>query len=215
MKRFLLLLLTVCSALFSEAQIGYQVALLNSATGEPRANVTVSVDVALKGADGSTIYSQTQRATSNDLGLLSLSIGNETMFDDVDWNTVLPLSVSVKADGVLVAESQVLTVPVAEYAKKAGYQVTMDDFIGTWQRDSRDADYGLRTITISENSITFTDKHSDDDIEYETATIEGLWGNALYSRRYDSVYEYFYVHELLYIPSTKSLLLGTSLFHKQ
>jgi len=191
----------LCFTIATKAQIGYQVALLNTATGEPRANVTVSVDVALKGADGKTIFSQTQSATSNDLGLLSLSIGNANMFDNVDWNTVLPLSVSVKADGVLVAESQVLTVPVAEYAKKAGYQVTMDDFKGTWYYECEN-EKAISTITDTE--IVRYDYEGT-----HTYAILELFGNHLYVSGKEGTAD-----EIRFLPNTNKIVWKYALFHR-
>jgi len=201
----------LCFTIATKAQIGYQVALLNTATGEPRANVTVSVDVALKGADGKTIFSQTQSATSNDLGLLSLSIGNANMFDNVDWNTVLPLSVSVKADGVLVAESQVLTVPVAEYAKKAGYQVTMDDFKGTWYYECEN-EKAILTITDKEivrYDYSFYDESWHVFGTYTYAILE-LFGNHLYASLGDDS-----AVEIRFLPNTNKIVWDYwGLFHR-
>lgn len=103
----------------SYAQIGYQVSLLNTATGEPRANETVSCVIELKNSEGKVICSETKSATSNDFGVISLTVGNEKTFDNMDWSK-LPLFVSVTIGGKLIGQSQVLTVPVAEYAKKTG-----------------------------------------------------------------------------------------------
>ena len=50
----------------AQAQIGYQVSLLNTATGEPRANVTVSAEVTITDSEGNTIHTGTQQATTND-----------------------------------------------------------------------------------------------------------------------------------------------------
>lgn len=101
------------------AQIGYQVALLNSATGEPRANETVSCDIRIDNKNDEVIYKGTQIATTNDLGILSLTVGNADMFQNVDWSK-LPFFVSVSVDGQLVGRTQILNVPVAEYAKNTG-----------------------------------------------------------------------------------------------
>ncbi len=48
MKRLIIyaIILTGIS-LYSSAQIGYQVSLLNNATGEPRADETVTVEIAI------------------------------------------------------------------------------------------------------------------------------------------------------------------------
>lgn len=119
MKKILLTLVALVCATVSYAQIGYQVSLLNTATGEPRANETVTCVIELKNSNGTTICSETKSATSNDFGVISLSVGNDHTFDNMDWSN-LPLYVSVSIGGKLVGQSQVLNVPVAEYAKKTG-----------------------------------------------------------------------------------------------
>ncbi|MBQ7967126.1 MAG: hypothetical protein IJ290_04350 [Bacteroidaceae bacterium] len=118
-----ILLLFITNTAF--AQIGYQVSLLNSATGQPRAGETVTVDVKLINSENATVYTTQQKATSNDFGVLSLSVGDAKTFDELDWNK-LPLYIEVSIDGVLIAKSQVLSVPVAEYAKKSGFVLTKE-----------------------------------------------------------------------------------------
>ncbi|MBP3774374.1 MAG: hypothetical protein ILA34_03370 [Bacteroidaceae bacterium] len=103
-------------AVTAQAQIGYQVALLNKATGEARAHVTVSAQVSITNAQNETLYSGTQQATTNDFGILSLTVGNENTFRDVDFSK-LPFFISVSVDGTLIGKSQILHVPVAEAAK--------------------------------------------------------------------------------------------------
>ena len=109
----------------TSAQIGYQVSLLNSATGQPRAGETVTVDIKLTNSENATVYTTQQKTTSNDFGVLSLSVGDAKTFDELDWNK-LPLYIEVSIDGVLIAKSQVLSVPVAEYAKKSGLVLTKE-----------------------------------------------------------------------------------------
>ena len=118
-----ILLLFITNTAF--AQIGYQVSLLNSATGHPRAGETVTVDIKLTNSENVTVYTTQQKATSNDFGVLSLSVGDANTFDELDWNK-LPLYIEVSIDGVLIAKSQVLSVPVAEYAKKSGFVLTKE-----------------------------------------------------------------------------------------
>ena len=115
-----LLIFSMCLIrIVSFAQIGYQVSLLNSATGEPRIAETVEVKITLTNNEGTTIHEETQTETTNDFGILSLAVGNSSTFDEVDWSK-LPFFISVSVDGKLVEKSQVLTVPVAEYAKRTG-----------------------------------------------------------------------------------------------
>lgn len=116
----------------SSAQIGYQVSLLNTATGEPRANVTVNATVAITNSVGGVIYSGTQSVTSNDFGILQLTVGNEDTFKNVDWSK-LPLFIEVSIDGAMIAKSQILSVPVAEVAKQVVGDFTIKDIVGKWK----------------------------------------------------------------------------------
>lgn len=120
MKKFVLLSLLAILLMPAHAQIAYQVALLNKATGEPRANEQVKATIEITGADGTSIISETKNKTSNDFGILSFTIGDENTFDEVDWSAALPLFISVTVDGILIGKSQILNVPVAEHAKHYG-----------------------------------------------------------------------------------------------
>lgn len=120
LKKIFLASVFAAVAQMSWAQIGYQVSLLNSATGEPRANETVSVFVQITNSVGESIYGQTQSATTNDFGILSLAIGNANMFNNVDWSK-RPLFISATVDGKFLGKTQILTVPVAGYARNSSY----------------------------------------------------------------------------------------------
>ena len=113
----------------SHAQIGYQVSLLNTATGEPRAGVTVNATVTITDSSDKVIYTGTQQATTNDFGVLSLTVGNADTFSKADFGK-LPFFISVSVDGALIGKSQILSVPVAEYAKRTG-ELTVDKLVGT------------------------------------------------------------------------------------
>ena len=114
------LLFSVTGILSSNAQIGYQVALINNATGEPRALETVNVSLSITNSEGKTIYSDAQSATTNDFGVLSLSVGDANTFKNVDW-TKLPFFISAEVDGILIGKTQILSVPVAEHANHTGH----------------------------------------------------------------------------------------------
>ena len=68
----------------AHAQIGYQIALLNTATGEARANTSVNATVTITDSANGVVYTGTQRVTSNDFGILSLVIGDANTFSNVD-----------------------------------------------------------------------------------------------------------------------------------
>ena len=114
-KLILTVVISVCG-LQVNAQIGYQVSLLNSATGEPRSNETVRVEIEITDSKGKSICKEEQSTTTNDFGILSLQVGNANTFAEADWSQ-LPFFVSATVDGVMIGKSQILNVPVAEAAK--------------------------------------------------------------------------------------------------
>ena len=153
--KLVLIFVTFSFGLQLNAQIGYQVSLLNSATGEPRANETVSVDVEISNSEGAVICSETKSATTNEFGVLSLQVGNATTFENVDWSK-LPLYVSATVDGIMVGKSQILNVPVAEAAKNL-VSVSQDLICRTWSRTDIFQDQGSQTFNLTLNAdYTFT-----------------------------------------------------------
>ena len=127
------IIITLSAIVFSlKAQIGYQVSLLNIATGEPRANENVEVIIEITDSDGTSICKETKNATTNDFGVLSLQVGNATTFENADWSK-LPFYVSATVDDILVGKSQILNVPVAEAAKTLVGNVSKSDIVGTWK----------------------------------------------------------------------------------
>ena len=151
-----------------QAQIGYQVSLLNSATGEPRANVSVEAEVTITNSDDEEIYKGTQRATSNDFGVIQLTVGNQSTFKDVNWNK-LPFFIEVSVDGTVIGKSQILTVPIAEAAKYLAPGIDIDDLVGTWSWKSY---YGeVYSFTFRRDfSGTLNAKDGEEQFTYE---IEG------------------------------------------
>ncbi|MCM1504212.1 MAG: hypothetical protein NC127_03340 [Muribaculum sp.] len=118
-KPIILFATLIVSIMTMNAQIGYQVAVMDQATGKPKANKEVSVQVELMNNDGGVVASTVQTATTNDFGVVSVQVGSSSTFDNIDWSK-LPLWVSATVDGVNVGKTQVLTVPVAEYTKHYG-----------------------------------------------------------------------------------------------
>ena len=133
---FLFLLLSVAA----QAQIGYQVTLLNTATGEPRANETVNMTVVITNSAGTTICSETKSATTNDFGILSVAVGNADTFANADWSK-LPFFISATVDNVMIGKSQLLSVPVAEHAKHTG-SLTVEKLSGGWYHNDSSISFG-------------------------------------------------------------------------
>ena len=127
-RQMLTMLCFVAGIMCVKAQIGYQVSLLNTATGEARANETVTVTVSLSNSAGEIFYSETKQSTTNDFGVLSLTVGNADTFKNVDLSK-MPFYIEVTANGVMIGKSQMLSVPVAEVAKK----LAPGDVVGKWK----------------------------------------------------------------------------------
>ncbi|MDE5989816.1 MAG: hypothetical protein K2H17_10530 [Duncaniella sp.] len=117
MNRIAITIFALFTTLILNAQIGYQVSLLDAATGQPRADETVSVKIDITDSTGALVCSETKSATSDDFGVLSLTIGNASTFSNADWSK-LPFYISATVDNILLGKSQILNVPVAEYAKQ-------------------------------------------------------------------------------------------------
>lgn len=166
-KTFLLLACLIC-AITSYAQIGYQVSLLNSATGEPRSNETVSVSVEITNSENTHIFSSTQSATTNDFGVISLQIGNSTTFDNVDWSK-LPLFISATVDGVMIGKSQILSVPLAEALRPA-------DLVGTWSSQTNNFS---QVLTLNSDASFYLYTSSDKTGSASATGIYFIQGNLL------------------------------------
>lgn len=195
----------------SRAQIGYQVSLLNTATGEPRAGVTVSAAVTITDSSDKIVYTGTQQATTNDFGVLSLAVGDDATFKNTDWSK-LPFFISVTVDGTLVGKSQILSVPVAEYAKKTG-ELTKEMLVGTWGQMGFENRYVY--IYYDNGKCEYRDLTPEHSYKmYGEYYIDGnsicmIWLEGLH-----------YEGEILgdvfhYIPSKKILCSGSSVCQKQ
>lgn len=169
MNRLKLLSLCLLAGILGvKAQVGYQIALLNSATGEARANETVSIVVSLTNNEGEEILNETRQATTNDFGVLSLSIGNANTFANADLSK-MPFFIEASADGVMIGKSQILSVPVAEVAKRLA-AIDKELIVGTWTTGS---------ITLSFNSDGTGKGSYPDKNETWTFTYE-LEGKTIY-----------------------------------
>ncbi len=174
----------IASALSANAQIGYQVSLLDNATGEPRADETVTVEIAITDSNGKAICSERKSATTNDFGVLSLTVGNSSTFTDADWSA-LPFFISATVDGTLIGRSQILNVPVAEYAKQTGVLTKEILKSKTWYQ------YGYKDsyYTFSDDTVTFhqisEDGHNSWKYKYQ------IDGNNVFMIKSVSIFELF------------------------
>lgn len=175
--RQLFILLTMLLAFSTSAQVGYQVSLLDTKSGEPRANEKTTVLVKISDSKGNIICNETQSVTSDAFGVLSFTVGNETTFSNVDWNN-LPLSISASVDGILIGSSSVLNVPVAEYAKATGV-LTMEMLVGRTISMPYD-----QSMTFASNGIaTFVDPRES----YTERCQFEIDGNNVYVYRHNNI----------------------------
>ena len=176
-----------------QAQIGYQVSLLNSATGEPRANVLVEAEVTITNSDDEEIYKGTQRATSNDFGVIQLTVGNQSTFKDVDWSK-LPFFIEVSVDGTVIGKSQILTVPIAEAAKHLAPRIDIDDLVGTWSYG--DGNY-VRQIVLSRDGKGIRSEKKGDYVDSEDFSYD-IEGKNIYVCSYTGLRILHYKNGALY-----------------
>jgi uncharacterized protein (TIGR02145 family) len=108
----------------SPASFKYQ-AVLRDARGNVKANTATSIIISiLQGsATGNAVYTETHFATTDGYGLINLEIGKGTVtlgtFSGINWGTSTYF-IKVSVDGVEMGTSQLLSVPYALYAAKAG-----------------------------------------------------------------------------------------------
>ena len=201
MRQYLLAVLFLFGVA-ANAQIGYQISLLNNATGEPRANETVSVDLTLTDKSGATLYNNSCTATTNDFGVLSLTVGDENTFNNIGASK-LPLYISASVDGILVSKSQVLSVPVAEYAKRSGVLTKAILMSKTWWYGDISVSFGSNTVKVNEfsskgeliRSVTYTNYAISGNNVYAWAT---------YNSNPDHTPVFFYTC-FIYFPETGKL----------
>jgi hypothetical protein len=107
-------------------------------TGTVLANKSIALQVSiLQGSEtGAAVYVERQTGTTTQFGLLSILIGKGTLvsgdFTTIDWsNNTYFLKLEIDASGgttySTLGTSQLLAVPYALYAEKAGGSVTMDE----------------------------------------------------------------------------------------
>lgn len=134
----------------AKAQIGYQVSLLDPSSGTPRANENVEIEIEVSDNEGKSIIKETKEATSNEFGLLTLKIGDAQSFSNMDWSK-LPLWISAKVGEVVIGKSQILNVPVAEYAKASGTLTT--DILCSKVWTATEPDRGTYTLIFKNDGI--------------------------------------------------------------
>lgn len=180
MNRYILSILSVLAFTFGmDAQIAYQVSLMDQSTGAPRANETVSVTVTISDNTGKSLCTSSESVTTNDFGMLSMQVGDSSTFQNLSEG-VLPLWVEAKVGGVTIGKSQILNVPVAEYARNYG-QLTIEKLCSrTWYSCGYKYDFrsnGNATKYGAEGSSKFSYSISGDFVILKNSDSD--WDNEL------------------------------------
>ena len=143
----ILVIVALCTFAQTPQSFNYQ-AVLRDASGNILANQNIEIQVGiLQGsASGSAIFSETHSTTTNNFGLVNLTVGSisSTNFSSIDW-TDGPFFIQISVDGTIMGTSQLLSVPFALHAKTVENDKVED----------ADADPGneLQVLSISNDTI--------------------------------------------------------------
>ena len=194
-KISLLIALLLCTAL-TYAQVPQAMnfqAVMRDATGNVLADQVVAVKLSLlQGSiNGTIVYEETHSPTTTQNGVVNLQIGNGVPttgdFTSIDWSQspyFIRLSINTEGTGTYkeVATSQLLSVPYALYAAKAGAvekaEETPDFFVSPNNGPSSKFLTGKGEVRNSEQCYLFISYLDQKDQEV-TCEIEGLPENTL------------------------------------
>jgi uncharacterized protein (TIGR02145 family) len=120
----LILAVMITASVISQAPSTFKYqGVLRDASGAIKANANVLIGITIyKGtATGTSVYTESFTIITNSFGLFNLEIGskNATGFSAIDWANG-PYFVKISADNIDLGTSQLLSVPFALYAQKAG-----------------------------------------------------------------------------------------------
>ncbi len=127
--------------------------------------------------NGTSVYEETQTATTNDLGLFSINLGSSDLLS-IDWGSdsyflQVEMDASGGTDYQLMGTSQLLSVPFSMYAEKAG---NIGEAIQTISIDSTNQALVLSqggSIPLSELSAGGADADADPENELQTLSWNG------------------------------------------
>ena len=115
--------------------------------------VNFQIDILKGTVDGSTVYSETHAATTSELGLVNLDIGEGTSTDDfsaIEWNSD-SYFIKIWVNGDEMGTSQLLSVPYALHARSA--EVFTGDEIKNIKDPTEDQD--VATKAYVDRQITY------------------------------------------------------------
>ncbi len=166
MKRFLLLFPALMIGVFISANtiknFNYQ-AIVRNSEGELVANQSVQIQLTIidAEADGDEIYSETHTVTTNEVGLINLSIGTGTSnlgtFESIQWgenSKFMKVEIDLGSGFTDMGTFQLQSVPYANYA------------FDVENKDDADADptNEIQDLNLTGNILTITNKINPTEI---------------------------------------------------
>ena len=129
MKRLLTLLMAILFTAYAFSQspekMSYQAVIRNSSNAlVANTQIGMRISILQGSASGTAVYSETQKPSTNANGLVSIEIGGEKGFEDINWSAG-PYFIKTETDPAggtsytISGTSQLLTVPYALHAKTA------------------------------------------------------------------------------------------------
>ena len=130
-KTFLLLVFTICAitVIYAQSPFKYQAVIRdNNGNVLPNKNVGLRISV-LQGVTPASVYKEEHNKTSDQFGVINVEVGTGTVLSGnyltINWGAVNnQLQVDIDMNGgttyTLLGTSSILSVPVANYAVKAG-----------------------------------------------------------------------------------------------
>ncbi|MBN1185060.1 MAG: fibrobacter succinogenes major paralogous domain-containing protein [Bacteroidales bacterium] len=181
MKRVYLLLMAVIYVIcgFGQApeKMSYQAVIRNNSNQLVASqNIGIKISIIQSSVEGTVVYAETHSPNTNNNGLVSLEIGTGTVesgeFSTIDWASgpyFIKTETDPSADGgtsySLTSTSELLSVPFALYAKKAG-----NTFSGNYDDLTNAPDFAGWDID-STNDVTLNDTQTIPGNKTFTGTI--------------------------------------------
>lgn len=159
------LLVLISVHCFSQVPQGFNYqAVLRDSQGNLRVGEEVILKIAIlkTSSDGEIIYAEEHQAVTNNLGLVSLTIGGgnptTSLFTEIDWNTgVFYLGIEIfnqeTGSFELLGISQLLSVPFSMYAKESGLKNL--PALSQSQIDSLDAKPGTVVLNLTTECLNY------------------------------------------------------------
>jgi len=143
----ILVIVALCTFAQTPQSFNYQ-AVLRDASGNILANqnIEIQVDILQGSASGSAIFSENHSTTTNNFGLVNLTVGSisSTDLSNIDW-TDGPFFIQISVDGTIMGTSQLLSVPFAMHA------ITVEN--DAVEDDDADPENEIQVLSINADTI--------------------------------------------------------------